>query len=77
MTGSGGAGGSWFTQGFSLGILIAWFRDASFINSSIVSNAETSDMMVYGAVFSLAFGYVGRFFKLVLDHLDSIEYESD
>jgi len=77
MTGGGSASENWFTQGFSLGILIAWFKDASIIDSSIVSNAETSDMMVYGAVFSLAFGYVGRFLKIVIDHLESIEYESD
>ena len=77
MAGGGGASGNWFTQGFSLGILIAWFKDASIIDSTIVSNAETSDMMVYGAVFSLAFGYVGRFLKIVIDYLDSIEYESD
>ena len=77
MTGGGGASGNWFTQGFSLGILIAWFKDASIVDSSIVSSAETSDMIVYGAVFSLAFGYIGRFLKIVVDHLESIEYESD
>ena len=77
MAGDGGASGNWFTQGFSLGILIAWFKDASITDSTIVSNAETSDMMVYGAVFSLAFGYVERFLKIVIDYLDSIEYESD
>ena len=77
MTGGGGANGNWFTQGFSLGILVAWFKDASIIDSSIVSNAQTSDMVVYGAVFSLAFGYIGRFLSIVMDHLESTEYESD
>ncbi|MFL2952503.1 MAG: hypothetical protein CBD52_002855 [Euryarchaeota archaeon TMED192] len=71
MTGGGGAYGNLFSQGFSLGILIAWFKEASIIDSSIVSSAETSDMLVYGAVFSLAFGYIGRFLKIVTDHLDS------
>lgn len=77
MTGGGGAYGNWFTQGFSLGILVAWFKDASIIDSSIVSNAQTSDMVVYGAVFSLAFSYIGRFLGIVMDHLESTEYESD
>ncbi|MEC8547813.1 MAG: hypothetical protein VXY31_00680 [Candidatus Thermoplasmatota archaeon] len=77
MTGGEGANGNWFTQGFSLGILVAWFKDASIIDSSVVSNAQTSDMVVYGAVFSLAFGYIGRFLRIVMDHLESTEYESD
>ena len=77
MTGGEGASGNWLTQGFSLGILIAWFKDASIIDSTIVSNADASDMMVYGAVFSLAFGYIGRFLNIVTDHLKSIEQESD
>tara|TARA_B100000035_G_C20850477_1_gene487181 strand:- start:534 stop:767 length:234 start_codon:yes stop_codon:yes gene_type:complete len=77
MSRGGGASGNWFTQGFSLGILIAWFKDASIIDSSITSNAQTSDMVVYGAVFSLAFGYIGRFLSIVMDHLESTEYESD
>jgi len=77
MTRGGGDSGNWFTQGFSLGILIAWFKDASIIDSSITSNAQTSDMVVYGAVFSLAFGYIGRFLRIVMDHLESTEYESD
>ena len=77
MTGGGGANGNWLTQGFSLGILVAWFKDASIIDSSVVSNAQTSDMVVYGAVFSLAFGYIGRFLRIVMDHLESTEYESD
>lgn len=77
MTRGGGASGNWFTQGFSLGILTAWFKDASIIDSSITSNAQTSDMVVYGAVFSLGFGYIGRFLRIVMDHLESTEYESD
>ena len=77
MTGDGGASGNWFTQGFSLGILIAWFKDATIIDSSIASNAETGDMIVYGAVFSLAFGYVARFLKIVIDYIESTEYEVD
>ena len=77
MTGGEGASGNWLTQGFCLGILIAWFKDASIIDSTIVSSADASDMMVYGAVFSLAFGYIGRFLKIVTDHLKSIEQESD
>ena len=77
MTGGGSASENWFTQGFSLGILSAWFKDASIIDSSITSNAQTSDMVVYGAVFSLAFGYIGRFLSIVMDHLESTEYESD
>ena len=77
MTGGEGTSGNWLTQGFSLGILIAWFKDASIIDSTIVSSADASDMMVYGAVFSLAFGYIGRFLKIVTDHLKSIEQESD
>ena len=77
MNGGGSATGNWYTQGFSLGILFAWFKDASIIDSTLVSSAEASDMMVYGAVFSLAFGYIGRFLKIVTDHLDSNETESD
>ena len=53
MTGRGGSSGSLFTQGFSLGILVAWFKDGTIVESTIVSNAETSDMIVYGAFFLL------------------------
>ena len=77
MAGGGGSNGNLFTQGLSLGILVAWFKDATIVDSTIVSNAETSEMMVYGAVFSLAFGYVGRFLSIVIRHIESMDYDED
>ena len=68
---------NWFTQGFSLGILFSWFSSASIAGESIVSTASASDMLVHGAVFSLAFGYIHNFISLLVGQIESWESEDD
>ena len=68
---------NWFTQGFSLGILFSWFSSASIAGESIISTASASDMLVHGAVFSLAFGYIHKFISLLVGQIESWESEDD
>ncbi len=68
---------NWFTQGFSIGILFSWFSSASIVGESIVSTASASDMLVYGAVFSLAFGYISNFLNMLVDYIESWESDDD
>ena len=68
---------NWFTQGFSFGILFSWFSSASIVGESIVSTASASDMLVHGAVFSLAFGYINNFVIMLANHIESWESEDD
>ena len=63
--------------GFRLGILFSWFSSASIVGESIVSTASASDMLVHGAVFSLAFGYVNNFLTMLVNHIESWESEDD
>ena len=66
---------SWYSQGFSIGIIVAWFKETSIVDGVITSEAAPADMLVYGAVFSLAFGYIHNFLISIIKHLDRLESE--
>ena len=68
---------SWYSQGFSVGIIVAWFKETSIVDGVIISEATPTDMLVYGAVFSLAFGYIHNFLTLIIKHVDQLESEQN
>ena len=63
----------WYTRGFSFGILYAWIKFGEISNSGLVSSATEVDMILHGACFSLAFGYIHNFLSIISDLIMRME----